>query len=363
MPALSSSAAPVWGRTTLGTRTNGGFPPNNILSDQTDRTETAMIPSLAASDPGTAGVTCREVLKAAGWQQDGKPGPTFTKFRSPDRTAVILASDGGWLDPKLPPGSPGSRGNAVALMRRIHSCSAVEARQRLQAIWNGGQAGPASRPSPQQLWDGAPAPAPGTQGWHYLTQERRIPEWVVSEAVAADVLREGKGGIVLAKHVDATGHICGAELRASGKRPAFLGGGTKGACAMGPPPGIPPNGRVFVTEGIIDALAARALEAGQQGTAGTTYASTAGAFGVRTAAAISALLPAGGGHLVAGVDRGEVGESFAAHLRHVAAGSRATYSRAMPAAKDWAEDLEMMEAHAPTPRDSASEYEPPTPGF
>src|SRR5690242_20060544 len=96
--------------------------------------------------------------------------------------------------------------------------------------------------------------------------------------------------------------------------------------ALGSPAGEHASGRVFVVEGVIDALAARALEAGRQGTEGTTYASTGGAFGVRTAAAISALLRAGGGHLVAGVDRGEVGESFAVHLRHVAAGSRATYS-------------------------------------
>ena len=119
---------------------------------------------------------------------------------------------------------------------------------------------------------------------------------------------------------------------------------------------------MFVVEGVIEALAARALEAGRQGTEGTIYASTAGAFGVRTAAAISALLPAGGGHLVAGVDRGEVGESFAAHLRDVAAGSRATYSRAMPAGKDWAEDLQTLtdqweqKAPDPTAPDSASDY-------
>lgn len=93
------------------------------------------------------------------------------------------------------------------------------------------------------------------------------------------------------------------------------------------------------TGDIIDALVARALEAGWQGTDGTIYASTGGAFGLRTAAAISSLLPPGGDHLVAGVDRGAMGDTFAEQLRHVAAGARATFSRALPDKKDWAEDL------------------------
>lgn len=324
-----------------------------------------MIPALNAGEH----VTCREVLEAAGWRMEGRPGPTFTKFRAPDGAGVILASEHDWLDPKLPNGTPGARGNAMALIRKLHSCTTAEARMRLSAIRQDGHAAAPPRLTVQQLWDGAPVPAPGTQGWHYLTQERRIPEWVVAEAVAVDVLREGKGGIVLAKHVDATGQICGAELRASGKRPAFLGGGTKGVCAMTPLPGIPASGRVLVTEGIIDALAARALEAGWQGTAGTSYCSTGGAFGLRTAAAIASLLPPGGGHLVAGVDRGTMGDLFAEQLRHVAAGSRATYSRATPAGKDWAQDLyalqdlQQQEASASTVPDHVSDYEPPTPRF
>lgn len=161
--------------------------------------------------------------------------------------------------------------------------------------------------------------APGTPGRHYLAEERRIPAWVISEAVTNDILRQDKSGIVLAKHLDATGRICGAELRASGKRPAFLAGGTKGVCAMGPQPGIPASGRVFVVEGMIDALAARALEAGRRGTAGTVYCSTGGAFGLRTAAAISSHLPPDGGHLIAGADRGAMGDAFAEQLRHLGA--------------------------------------------
>lgn len=295
-----------------------------------------------------AHVTCPEVLGAAGWRMEGRPGPTFTKFRAPDGLAVILASEHGWIDPKMPAGAPGSRGNASALIRKLHNCTAAAAaaKQHLDAIRQASQGTAPPRLTVQQLWDAAPAPAPGTLGWHYLTQGRRIPEWVVAEAVAADILREGKGGVILAKHIDATGQICGAELRASGKRPAFLGGGTKGACPMGPPPGVPGNGRVFVAEGIIDALAARALEAGRQGTDGTIYASTGGAFGLRTATAISSLLPPRGGHLTAGVDRGAMGDTFAEQLRHVAAGARAIYSRALPVGKDWAEDLAVAQAMA-----------------
>src|SRR4051794_39722139 len=192
-----------------------------------------MIPALNAGEH----VTCREVLEAAGWRMEGRPGPTFTKFRAPDGAGVILASEHGWLDPKLPPGSPGSRGNAVALVRRIHSCSAVEARKRLQAIRNGGQAGPTPRPSPQQLWVTPPSPAPGSPGWRYLTEQRRIPAWTVAEAVAQGLLREGREGSIWALHRDAEGNPSGAEIRTPGKRPSFTGGGSKGAAALGPPPG------------------------------------------------------------------------------------------------------------------------------
>lgn len=300
-----------------------------------------MIPSLGDK---AGRVTCTQVLESAGWRLDGKPGPTYSKFRSPDNTSVILASRDGWLDPKMPRDAPGSRGNVLALVRRMHNCSGPEANQRLEAIRQANQGTAPSHPTVQQVWDAALAPARGTPGWRYLTGERHIPEWVIEEAVACEVLREGKAGMVLAKHLDATGKICGAELRTPGKRPAFLAGGTKGVCVIGPPPGVPASGRVFVAEGIIDALAARALEAGWQGAEGTVYASTGGAFGLRTAAAISSLLPPGGAHLVAGVDRGEMGDTFAEQLRHVAAGARATYSRALPLHKDWAEDLAAVQA-------------------
>lgn len=282
-----------------------------------------------------AHVDCRSVLEAAGWELDARESTRrAAKYRQGAGRIVIVTHEGkGWFDPLND-----RRGDVLALAQHIWGGSLGHARKALRPL-----AGIAPKLLPMRqgaegvafegdvLWNQATQMRPGSSGWTYLTEKRRLPVESVTRALRFAALREGIQGTVWAMHQGAAGSVTGWEMRGPNYK-GFSKGGTKTLFWLGHPAAAD---RLAVTESAIDALSLASIERWPDG---TLYASTGGGYGPETGEALRGLLPHRG-RLVAATDRGTGGELLAGRLHELAAECGRGFSRLTPEAKDWNEQL------------------------
>jgi hypothetical protein len=186
-----------------------------------------------------------------------------------------------------------------------------------------------------ERWERCQKLSRGSPAWHYLAEQRGLPEFVLLAARAADVIREGPRDSAWFAHRDNIGVLTGIEMRGSDYR-NFSAGGGKALFRL--PGGPDPLPRVAVCEAAIDALSLAAIERCRPD---TLYAATAGGMGPATAAALQRLLPglAGdpAGILVAATDADIAGRRYAARLEDLAAEARVRFSAILPpdGLNDW----------------------------
>jgi len=276
-------------------------------------------------------VDCRAVLEAASWELDARESTRHAaKYRHGAGRIVIVTHEGrGWFDPLND-----RRGDVLALAQHIWGGSLGHARKALRPL-----AGITPKLLPMRrdgdvatldgdrLWNEASRLRPGSQGWTYLTETRRLPVESITRALQVEALREGIYGTVWAMHQAAAGVVTGWEMRGP-KYKGFSKGGTKTLFWLGHPSVAE---RLVVTESAIDALSLASLERWPDG---TLYASTGGGYGPETGNALRGLLP-GHGELVAATDQGTGGELLAGRLHELATECRAGFARLRPEAKDW----------------------------
>ena len=277
-------------------------------------------------------VDCRTVLEAAGWTLDkAESSVNAAKYRGGSAQIVIVTHQGkGWFDPLAD-----ARGDVIALAQHLWGGSIGHARKALRPL-----AGIAPKMRPEHQVKPPPTPldaaggwakarrlVPGSQGWAYLVDQRRLPASTLDRAIRAELLREGFNGTVWALHRTSSGEPCGWEMRGPHYK-GFAKGGDKALFWIGE---LATARRVAVTESAIDALSLATLEDWPEG---TVYVSTGGGFGPKAAQAFRAVLPAAS-RLVAATDQGEGGELLAERLRNLATASCAGFGRLRPTAKDW----------------------------
>lgn len=282
-----------------------------------------------------ARVDCRAVLEQAGWQLDqAESTSNAAKFRDGSNIVIVTHDGRGWFDPLND-----ARGDVIALAQHLWGGSIGHARKALRPI-----AGitptltPSFRkkapPAPldaARVWTEARRPLPGSQGWTYLADRRRLPPATIERANTADVLREGIHGTVWSLHRDAQAAPCGWEMRGPLYK-GFAKGGDKALFWLGEPASAV---RFAVAESAIDALSLATIE---QWSEGTLYLSTGGGFGTLTAQALRSMMRPGV-RIVAATDRGRGGELLADRLHALAEGAGAGFGRLRPHAKDWNEQL------------------------
>jgi len=282
-----------------------------------------------------ARVDCRTVLEEAGWELDARESTRrAAKYRQGAGRIVIVTHEGkGWFDPLND-----RRGDVLALAQHVWGGNFGHARKALRPL-----AGIAPKLLPMRqgsderafegdvLWNQATRLCPGSLGWSYLTDKRRLPAESITRALRFEALREGIYGTVWAMHQGAAGSVTGWEMRGPNYK-GFSKGGTKTLFWLGHPAVAD---RLAVTESAIDALSLASIEGWPDG---TVYASTGGGYGPETGEGLRGLL-ACHGELVAATDQGVGGELLAGRLHELATECRARFDRLRPEAKDWNEQL------------------------
>lgn len=183
----------------------------------------------------------------------------------------------------------------------------------------------------RRTWRRALPVRPGSAGWGYLADVRRLPAFSISNALHGGGLREGGDGTVWAMHQGARGQITGWEVRGP-RLEAFSRGAGRSLFRVGEHINTT---RIAVTEGVIDALSLASLEGWQ---VGTLYASTGGGFTPATGAALQALL-AGQVQLVDASSQTPEHGCLAGSLRCLAGECGAEFSRLRPDATSWNRQL------------------------
>jgi hypothetical protein len=183
----------------------------------------------------------------------------------------------------------------------------------------------------ETLWSNANRLQPGSQGWRYLVGARGLPEPSVERARQADALREGIYATIWFQHINADGCVSGWEMRGPNYK-GFSKGGRKSLFRLGDSSAAE---RVAVTESAIDAISLASLE---KWPGRTVYVSTGGGFGPGTIQTLQALL-ANQAILVAATDRGVGGDKLAEQLHAQAIACGVRFSRFMPTAQDWNDQL------------------------
>ena len=282
-----------------------------------------------------ARVDCRAVLEQAGWQFDqAESTANAAKFRDGSNIVIVTHDGRGWFDPLND-----ARGDVIALAQHLWGGTIGHARKALRPIAGITPALTASLrahapPTPidaGRVWTKARRLSPGSHGWTYLADRRRLPAATIERANAADVLREGIRGTVWALHRDAAAAPCGWEMRGPSYK-GFAKGGDKALFWIGEPASAL---RFAVAESAIDALSLATIEDWPEG---TLYLSTGGGFGPITADALRGLLRPDV-RIVAATDRGRGGELLADRLHALADDAGAGFGRLRPQAKDWNEQL------------------------
>ena len=183
----------------------------------------------------------------------------------------------------------------------------------------------------RRAWRKALPIRPGSAGWRYLAEVRRLPAFSFNNALYGGGLRESGNGTVWAMHQGSRGQITGWEMRGP-RLKTFSRSAGKSLFRVGEHINTT---RIAVTEGVIDALSLASLEGWQ---VGTLYASTGGEFTPTTGAALQALL-ASQVQLVDASNQTPEHGRLAGALRCLAGECGAELSRLRPDAMSWNRQL------------------------
>lgn len=282
-------------------------------------------------------VTCEALLDEDGWSVDPRESTRGAiKYRRGEGEIIIVIHGGrGWFDPM----SSEDKGDIFDLAKHLGAVGFGEALDRVAGLVG---YVPTHRPfvpkkrnaplvSLETRWGGRARPWPGSRTWRYLTQERGLPDSVITAAVRQGRLREGPYGSMWAAHTSDDNVVCGWEERGPDWR-GFATGGDKRLFRLGSSSPL----RVCVTEAAIDAMSLAALEDLRPDTA---YVSTGGGWAPATQEAIRAYASISGLLLVAATDNDRQGKAYAGWVAEIARAFGCPHERLIPRTKDWNKDL------------------------
>lgn len=285
-------------------------------------------------------VPCAAVLEEAGFAVDLKESTRkAVKYRRGAEIVIVIHGGKGWFDPLSD-----AKGDVFTLAEHLDGVSFIEALDRIASLtgfvakeptWFR----PARQSTPEhsigESWSRRRKPWRGSLTWCYLRDERSLPDAIIREAIAADMLREGPYGSMWAAHVDDHGIVTGWEERGPDWR-GFSTGGSKVLFRLGAPDAL----RLCVMEAAIDAMSLAALEGLRDG---SLYLSTGGGWSPATQAAVRSLASRPGARLIAATDADTQGEAFSARLRDIADDMGCDWLRLTPPAQDWNDALQARE--------------------
>ncbi len=281
-------------------------------------------------------VACGAVLETAGFAVDLKESTRrAVKYRRGDEIIIVIHDGQGWFDPLSD-----AKGDVFRLVEHLDGLPFAAALYVVADLIGFKPSEPnwtrqAREKAPDQTvverWQNRREPWRGSATWRYLQDTRGIPELVLRQAIAADVLREGPQGSMWAGHRDERGHITGWEERGPEWR-GFARGGAKVLFRLGAAEAT----RLCITEAAIDAMSLAAIESLR---AGSLYLSTGGGWSPSTEVALRALAALPKVLMVAATDANSQGEAFAARLNVLAADAGSSFERLRPELEDWNEVL------------------------
>ncbi len=277
-------------------------------------------------------VLCPAVLETTGFAIDKRESTRRAiKYRRGDDIIIVIHGGKGWFDPLSD--AKGDVFGLVEHLDRIPFAATLSTIADLVGfapsapVWNRPGKKLAMDLSVADRWNSRRKPQPGSATWRYLTEMRGIPEAVLIQAIAEDVLREGPQRSMWAGHRDETGRITGWEERGPDWR-GFASGGAKVLFRLGPSDAT----RLCVTEAAIDAMSLASIEHLRTG---TTYLSTGGGWSPAAYAALRSLAARPDVLLVAATDANDQGERYAERLRALADEAGCNWQRLRPSAEDW----------------------------
>ena len=295
-----------------------------------------------------AGVSCAVLLERLPppWRLDRAESTRHSpKYRRGVAEILIVNHDGrGWWDPLSD-----RKGDIFTLVQHLDPGLSFGAARRLLRDFVGiaptfpeavrTRRARASSLSVVQRWERCQPLSDGSPAWLYLARQRGLPEYILTSARAANVIREGPHASAWFAHRDGAGLLTGIEMRGPAWR-NFSAGGSKALFRL---PGNPGHlNRVVVCEAAIDALSLAAIEEDRRD---TLYAATAGGMGPATILALQLLLldlaadPAG--ILIAATDADVPGRRYAARLASMAAEAGVRFDMILPpdGLNDWNDAL------------------------
>ncbi|WP_339761732.1 DUF3991 and toprim domain-containing protein [uncultured Hoeflea sp.] len=285
-------------------------------------------------------VACGAVLESAGFAVDLKESTRkAVKYRHGDDIVIVIHEGRGWFDPLSD-----AKGDVFRLVEHLDGISFAAALYVVADLIGFTPSEPAwtrqarERTLDQTVverWQSRRKPWRGSATWRYLSEMRGIPDPVLRQAIASDVLREGPHGSMWAGHVDEAGHVTGWEERGPEWR-GFASGGAKVLFRFGPAGAL----RLCVNEAAIDAMSLAAIE---RLSPGTLYLSTGGGWSPSTEAALRGLAARPDALLVAATDANSQGETFAERLRILAEKQGCNWQRLRPPSDDWNASLKKRE--------------------
>ena len=277
-------------------------------------------------------VACGAVLETAGFAIDKRESTRQAiKYRRGNEIFIIIHGGKGWFDPLSD--AKGDVFGLVEHLERVPFAAALSVVADLVGftpstpVWNRPRKNRAPDQTVAERWAARRKPRPGSATWRYLTETRGIPDAVLRQVIAADLLREGPQGSMWAVHRDEAGRIVGWEERGPAWR-GFASGGAKVLFRLGPADAT----RLCVAEAAIDAMSMASIERLRPG---TTYLSTGGGWSPATDAALRMLAARPDVLLVAATDANEQGERYAERLRALAEDVGCNWQRLRPSAEDW----------------------------
>ncbi|TYR35492.1 DUF3991 domain-containing protein [Mesorhizobium microcysteis] len=281
-------------------------------------------------------VPCNAVLEDAGFELDLKESTRRAmKYRRASEIIIVIHGGKGWFDPLSD-----AKGDVFSLVEHLDGLPFAAALYVVadlvgftpcEPVWTREASDRAPDLTITERWQDRRKPRPGSATWRYLRDTRHVPEEVIRNAVAANLLREGPKGSMWAGHTDDGGHVTGWEERGPDWR-GFATGGAKVLFRLGQSDAV----RLCVTEAAIDAMSLAAME---ELRANTLYLSTGGGWAPATAEALRTYASRPRVHLVAATDNNAQGETYAGRLRDLAAEAGSGFERMRPLAEDWNAEL------------------------
>ena len=285
-------------------------------------------------------VACGAVLETAGFAVDLKESTrNAVKYRRSDDIIIVIHDGKGWFDPLSD-----AKGDVFRLVEHLDGLPFAAALYVVADLigftpsvpaWTRHAKERAPDQTVAELWQNRRKPWRGSATWRYLRDQRGIPEPVLRQAIALDILREGPRGSMWAGHIDEAGRITGWEERGPEWR-GFATGGAKVLFRFGPADAQ----RLCVTEAAIDAMSLAAIE---RLSPGTLYLSTGGGWSPSTETALRGLAARPDALLVAATDANSQGETFAERLRILAEEEGCNWQRLRPPSDDWNASLKKRE--------------------